>query len=350
MVDKIALAKSGLKFAAGRKSKNSKKDEKPKTPKVCTFPMSSVNLADSIQPGDNPFYYMEVVHDRSGHPKLDTRGRPVTKERRKDQEYYVHKLGIPEEDAKILLKMKNRAMLMDGGRKVMGTRIPLGFSTVLTFCVPEIGDGIDGLISYVMVVRAGKISGGLGARNHAAMTLNVGRDFAIGAIPFAGAIIDMFYRANTRNSNMLEKILIERAKKAHLHPDASYESSLHESSSDGHSIRSGHATPPQTTYKGNNRHHHDASEPPVTTRLNTHSSKKDGRGTRSNRRFDDFVALDPVATRRTNTSGSKKASNVSHDQSRDAQYTQSQPQLSNNDQIGHSNVPRGGRFVSAKDL
>ena len=158
------------------------------------------------------------------------RGRPVTKKCRKDSHYYVDQLGIPAEDAEILLKMKKRAMLMDGGREVLGFRIPLGLSTVLTFCVPEVGDGIDGLISYVMVLRAGKVSGGLGKRNHALMTMNVGRDFAIGAIPFVGAVVDMFYRANTRNSNLLEKILVERAKKLHLDLEPGYDPSYHDTS------------------------------------------------------------------------------------------------------------------------
>ena len=348
MVDKVALAKKGLKFAVGRQSKKSKKGDKVKTPKVLQrLCLPLANALTSSQPGDNPFYYVDVVQDRYGQPKLDGRGRPVTKECRKDLDYYVRKLGIPEEDAKILLKMKSRAMLMDGGRKVLGMRIPLGLSTVLTFCIPEIGDGVDGMISYIMVVRAGKISGGLGARNHAAMTLNVGRDFAIGAIPFAGAIIDMFYRANTRNSNMLEKILIERVKKAQLHPNASYESSLREGSPDSQD-RFERNPPPQLRDKQHDRAHTQrASEPTHTKRANTAPSKGNVHKPRGEYDFNDPNA--PLSSR----GNSKKSETGARDGGRSYtdldqdRYASRDPRR---DRAQESSGRHGGRFVSAKDL
>lgn len=65
-----------------------------------------------------------------------------------------------------------------------------------------------------MVARASKISDGLGAKNRSLMMGAVVRDMLIGTIPFAGAVINAFYRANTRNAIMLEKILVERVKLA----------------------------------------------------------------------------------------------------------------------------------------
>lgn len=41
--------------------------------------------------------------------------------------------GIPEEDARLLAKVKRRAMMLDGGGKVAGITMPVGVSGAVGF-------------------------------------------------------------------------------------------------------------------------------------------------------------------------------------------------------------------------
>ena len=41
--------------------------------------------------------------------------------------------GIPEEDARLLAKIKHRAMLLDGGGKVAGITLPVGIGGAIGF-------------------------------------------------------------------------------------------------------------------------------------------------------------------------------------------------------------------------
>ena len=77
------------------------------------------------------------MYDHNGYEKVDRKGKVMTKKRRKDERYYVELLGIPEKDARVLMKMKRRAKLMDGGGDFIGIKVRFGLSTVLTFCAPE---------------------------------------------------------------------------------------------------------------------------------------------------------------------------------------------------------------------
>lgn len=52
-------------------------------------------------------------------PAVDERGREYAKKVKKDVHYYTH-LGIPEHDAKILVKVKDRARFLDSGIKIPG--------------------------------------------------------------------------------------------------------------------------------------------------------------------------------------------------------------------------------------
>lgn len=63
-----------------------------------------------------------------------------------------------------------------------------------------------------LIKTASKIKGGLPKRLYGMMFTNILIDFVTGFVPILGDIIDVFYRANTRNAWLLDAYLAEVAK------------------------------------------------------------------------------------------------------------------------------------------
>lgn len=76
----------------------------------------------------------------------------------------------------------------------------------------RIGDVLDALLAMLVLKTCRKVEGGLPAGLQMKMLMNVGFDFVIGLIPFAGDVLDAMYRANTRNAVLLEEHLREKGK------------------------------------------------------------------------------------------------------------------------------------------
>lgn len=76
------------------------------------------------------------------------------------------------------------------------------------------GDVIDALLMCMLIHYAGKVSGGKKAKDVQKMRKKMIRNLAIaiciGLIPGAGAIVDNFFRCNTRNAGLLEDLLEQR--------------------------------------------------------------------------------------------------------------------------------------------
>ena len=49
------------------------------------------------------------------------------------------------------------------------------------------------------------------------MYANMAFDFGVGLVPVAGDLVDMIFKANTRNNILLERVLRERGRKRVLH-------------------------------------------------------------------------------------------------------------------------------------
>jgi hypothetical protein len=98
------------------------------------------------------------------------------------------------------------ADLLDSRFRIPGTTIRFGLDPILSL-VPGLGDLASPIFAIVLIVE--------GVRLHvpkvvmARMALNALIDAAIGAIPVAGNVGDIFWRANNANLSLLER---------HAHP------------------------------------------------------------------------------------------------------------------------------------
>lgn len=83
---------------------------------------------------------------------------------------------------------------------------------MLTRSLDRIGDFADFLMALSLIRTASKVDGGLPKRLYAMMFSNILIDLAAGFVPVIGDVIDVFYRANTRNAWLLDAYLTEVGK------------------------------------------------------------------------------------------------------------------------------------------
>ncbi|GAM88957.1 hypothetical protein ANO11243_069910 [Dothideomycetidae sp. 11243] len=135
-------------------------------------------------------YFTQVVNPRTGK---------VKKMKKQVPDY------IPEHDAVILAKMRNRSYKLDMCLfDIAGIRF--GWSSLIGL-IPAFGDVADALMALLLVWRCTKVECGLGQTALMTMLINVVIDFVIGIIPFVGDLADAAFKANTRNVRVLEKRL-----------------------------------------------------------------------------------------------------------------------------------------------
>jgi len=94
--------------------------------------------------------------------------------------------------------------VLDTWFRVPGTSIRFGLDGIIGF-VPGIGDFLGGLASCIIVIAA--FFRGVPMVTIARMVANLGIEVGIGAIPFAGNLFDIAWRANRRNYFLLERSL-----------------------------------------------------------------------------------------------------------------------------------------------
>jgi len=114
--------------------------------------------------------------------------------------------GLSREDEKTLIKVKRRAYRLDMALgSFCGMRV--GWSSLIAI-IPGIGDILDMMLAMMVIRTASQANLPSGVRAH--MMINVIIDFVIGLIPFLGDIVDIGFKANTRNAIVLENFLRER--------------------------------------------------------------------------------------------------------------------------------------------
>lgn len=112
------------------------------------------------------------------------------------------------------------AGLMDDRFRLPGTRIRFGMD-VLMGLVPVLGDTASTAISGYLIWRAARL--GLPGWLLAGMAGNLAIDWLLGLVPLAGDLLDVGFRANRRNLNMIRRHLARRsAAHATIRPGADW--------------------------------------------------------------------------------------------------------------------------------
>lgn len=87
---------------------------------------------------------------------------------------------------------------------IPGINRPMGLDVLLDF-VPVAGDVVAAAMGAWIVWEARNL--GMSRFQIARMMGNVGLDFALGLIPFVGAVPDFFFRSNSRNLRIIRRHL-----------------------------------------------------------------------------------------------------------------------------------------------
>jgi hypothetical protein len=96
------------------------------------------------------------------------------------------------------------ARMMDDQFLVPGTHIRFGWDAILGL-FPGIGDALTSAISLLIVHHARQT--GASPILLARMIANVGVDFLLGSIPLVGDAVDLAWKANRKNAQLLEQHL-----------------------------------------------------------------------------------------------------------------------------------------------
>lgn len=120
--------------------------------------------------------------------------------------------GTPTPDARELRKRAARerlvvlTRLLDSAVAVPGLRTRIGLDALLGV-IPGVGDVVSGALGIYLVLEARQL--GASRWLQARMIGNLLIDTAVGAVPVAGDLFDVYFKAHTRNLKLLQKELGE---------------------------------------------------------------------------------------------------------------------------------------------
>ena len=122
---------------------------------------------------------------------------------------FAFDISRPQSRAERIARIEWLSTLLDTAIVVPGTNIRFGLDALIGL-VPGIGDAVSTLLSLYIVREARA----LGAPRIliARMLANVALDGVVGAVPVAGDLFDVAFRANRRNVAMLRQHL-DRAER-----------------------------------------------------------------------------------------------------------------------------------------
>jgi hypothetical protein len=106
--------------------------------------------------------------------------------------------------ASVRKRIEGMEHLLEGLIKIPGTNQKLGLDVILDL-IPGIGDLVGAALGSYMVWEARNL--GMSKTQMARMFGNVGVDFALGLIPWVGAVPDFFFRSNSRNLKIIRRHL-----------------------------------------------------------------------------------------------------------------------------------------------
>ena len=103
-------------------------------------------------------------------------------------------------------RVRTLARMLDSAVKIPGTGISFGLDSIVGL-VPGIGDLAGAVFSGYIVLTAARL--GVPRSVLAKMLLNLGTDTLVGSVPILGDLFDVGFRANIRNSELLDRHLGE---------------------------------------------------------------------------------------------------------------------------------------------
>lgn len=98
--------------------------------------------------------------------------------------------------------LRRYATVLDKAFRIPGTNIRFGLDPIIGL-VPVLGDLASPVFAAMLVVEGARLK--IPKVVLMRMVVNALIDAVIGAIPFAGAVADVFIKANTRNMALLER-------------------------------------------------------------------------------------------------------------------------------------------------
>jgi hypothetical protein len=122
----------------------------------------------------------------------------------KDFQAGMNRLPLGRDAASVRRRVEAMEKLLERGFTIPGTNQNFGLDVLLDL-VPVVGDVIGAGLGAWIVWEASNL--GMSKWQIARMSGNVGVDFLLGAIPWIGAIPDLFFRSNSRNVKIVRKWL-----------------------------------------------------------------------------------------------------------------------------------------------
>lgn len=112
--------------------------------------------------------------------------------------------GVGRDPASVRKRVESMERLLENLFVIPGTNQRVGLDVILD-AIPVLGGFAGSALGAWIVWEARNL--GMSKWQIARMGGNVGLDFLLGAIPFIGAIPDLFFRSNTRNLRIVKRHL-----------------------------------------------------------------------------------------------------------------------------------------------
>ena len=106
-----------------------------------------------------------------------------------------------------IARLERFSKLTDSSIGIPFTKFNIGLEAVIGL-IPVIGDAAGLILSSYVLIEAQRL--GVSKRIKTKMIINMLIDFVGGLVPFFGDIFDAFFKANTRNTQLLKKHLNEQ--------------------------------------------------------------------------------------------------------------------------------------------
>ena len=119
-------------------------------------------------------------------------------------EAVANRLQLGSDPASVRQRIEGMERLLERAFTIPGTSYRVGLDVVLDL-IPVVGDVIAAAMGAWIVWEARSL--GMSKWHIARMSGNVGFDFLLGAIPWVGAIPDLFFRSNSRNLRIVKNWL-----------------------------------------------------------------------------------------------------------------------------------------------